>query len=409
MRFLFCSLESPGFLHPSVGMAQELVRRGHQAAFAADPETESLLRGAGLERLPRPGNDGPSFRTAHWAKPLAVIMQMRHVQEAIRRFTPDVLVAQALTFGPMLVSEMQQVPLAVIGLATYLWPRNSAELRAADASIAQKRRAWRFRDALKYYNAVRREVRLQPLQEDLRSLPFLGDLFLVRSVPELEGPETDLPPRVRLVGPCLWAPDEPPPAGLRDWLAETAEKRFPLFYVQHGRAFLTRSWWADLVAALDGARVRVAASTGRLDRPAGVLPRNFLALPHVSQEWVLNAARGVISGANSTAVLGALHAGIPSLLIPAGGEQPDVADRCAAVGAGRIVRPDEVTPELLREEADILRADVELHRCARALSVAMRRADAFGLAADTLESWAMDGSLPPTIRPSSGAPSVARN
>ncbi|HXO39970.1 MAG TPA: glycosyltransferase, partial [Thermoanaerobaculia bacterium] len=92
MRALFCSFESPGFLFPAIGLATALRARGHQVAFVSDRTAEPRLRAAGLERLPRDDRDGRSFETGDWFRPLAVALQVKHIEYAMARFHPDLLV-----------------------------------------------------------------------------------------------------------------------------------------------------------------------------------------------------------------------------------------------------------------------------------------------------------------------------
>src|SRR5689334_20515069 len=122
MRYLFCSLTSIGLLGPSMVLALELQRRGHEVAFVTGPGMQLFLNQAQLERIPRGEKDGPSFSVETvWGGPDA-IRQVRHIEYASKCFSPDVLVGQALTWGAMVASARLHLPLAVIGLAGYLWP-----------------------------------------------------------------------------------------------------------------------------------------------------------------------------------------------------------------------------------------------------------------------------------------------
>jgi UDP:flavonoid glycosyltransferase YjiC (YdhE family) len=87
-------------------------------------------------------------------------------------------------------------------------------------------------------------------------------------------------------------------------------------------------------------------------------------------------------------VLGALAAGVPSLLIPGGGEQPDVAALCGSAGVARMLLPEEATPERIHSEVRTLLAAVGYRENARRYQAAFAGLDGSERAADLLETLA---------------------
>jgi UDP:flavonoid glycosyltransferase YjiC (YdhE family) len=388
MRFLFCSLESPGFVYPAMGLASALRSRGHEVAFVADLETALLLARQGLRRLPRGSQDGRSFKVSKWFQPFAVAIQVKHIEYALAEFPADVLVGQCLTLGPFLVAERRGLPIAVQGLCTYLWPISDEPTASQDSLELEKRRIWRHDDTLKCLAQARALFHLPPWQgRSCRESPLLGDLFMVRSVPELEVDFPSLPERAHLVGSCLWEPDDADPE-LDAWLEETERSGLPLVYVQHGRFFHVPSFWRQLVEVLGKMSCRVVASVGRLDSELGAVPESFFIRSHIPQGRILRSACAVIASANSTAVLGALSAGVPSLLIPAGGEQPDVAELCEKAGVARMLLPDDAVPERIGEALGHLLIDDRYRKRASFYRSTFARIDGFEVAVKLLETLA---------------------
>ena len=74
-----------------------------------------------------------------------------------------------------------------------------------------------------------------------------------------------------------------------------------------------------------------------------------------------------MSAANTTSVLGALLHGVPSLLIPGGGEQPDVAERCVAIGTSVSLAPHEVNDATLTQAIENLLRNNQLRVRAKAM------------------------------------------
>jgi UDP:flavonoid glycosyltransferase YjiC (YdhE family) len=390
MRFLFCSLDSPGFLYPSIGIARSLRSRGHEIAFATNLQHAGLLAGQGFERLPRGPVDGSSFQVAQWGLPVPIAIQVKHVEHALELFPADALFGQSLTLGPLIVAAQRGLPVGLLGFCTYLWPTTEegaehwGEIETSLHSPVEEWRAWRYVGVVEALDKARALFRLPPLESRCRETPLLADLFLLRSVPDLEPAWENLPERVHLVGSCLWEPEDSDP-DLETWLAESARAGSPLIYAQPGRSFHLPSFWRELIDGLGGGGYRVAASTGRLDGEIGAVPESFFVRPHIPQGRILRSARVAVASANSTAVLGALAAGVPSLLIPGGGEQPDVAALCESAGVARTLPPAEATPERIHAEIRILLADSSYRENARRYQAAFAALDGSERAADLLE------------------------
>lgn len=382
MRVLFCSVDSPGFLYPLVGLALELRERGHAVAFATGLPAGAVLQAAGMERLPRGREDGRSFELPTWFDPLRTAIDVKHVQHAIRRFGPDVLVTHQLCQAPLLLREMQGIPVAVMGLFSYLWPVDGSGIPEA----MEKTRHWRVAEGARILNEARELFRLSPGASDDVS-PLLADAFMLRTVPALHPGLDALPASVHAVGPCLWSP----PHGDGAWDALRA--RFPrpdapVIYAQQGRIFRSPGFWPQLVEALGDEPVQVVASTGRMDRPVGDLPPNFLVEPHVDQGLAMPHARAVVSAGTTTVSLGALAHGLPHVVVPGGGETRENADALVDAGCALSLAGDTLTAQGLREALDGVQADAAmLRRCAEARQV-LGRAASFGAAAARVEALA---------------------
>ncbi|RKG77400.1 hypothetical protein D7W79_15460 [Corallococcus exercitus] len=384
MRYLLCSLSNHGMLFPFIGLAQALQRQGHEVAFATGLSMEGLLAKAGMTRIPRGERDGESFLVELSGHPLETTRQVKHIEYALKRFPADVLVGQQLTLGPLVAGERQGLPVAVLGLAAYLWPTGALEPSEYQAFVQR-----RYQGFLKSFRLTRYMFGLEPRETGLEDSPLLGDLFLLRSVPQLEGGLESLPQRVHFVGDCLWeAPERD--EELERWLKEAQGAGEAILYAQPGRVFNIPGFWSHLAEALEGQPVRVVASVGRMDEAPSQSPANFLVRKHVPQGLVLPYARGVISSSTTTAVLGALRQGLPLLLIPGGGggEQEDLARRCQSAGVTVVLRPSEVSAESLRQKVRELLEAEEPQRQAKMLAEAFAQAGGLARAVELLEELA---------------------
>ena len=87
----------------------------------------------------------------------------------------------------------------------------------------------------------------------------------------------------------------------------------------------------------------------------------FLYLP---QALLLPYCDLVVSHGGSGSVLGALEHGLPMLVAPMGADQPQNADRCAALGVGRVLDAMSATPEQVRAAASAVLGDPEYRKAA---------------------------------------------
>lgn len=382
MRYLFCPLASHGFVYPAIGIAQALRRRGDEVAFATGLAFGETIGRAGFERIPRGAKDGDSFEVGVWSHPLSAAMQVKHVEYALKRFAPDVLVTSQLANGPLLVGERECLPVAVIGLAAYLWPL--WQHGAAPQTEADKLLEWRHGDMMGHFNRARALFGMSRVEAHHLDTPLHGDLFMVQSVPALETGAGAFPRRVRCVGSCLWEPPQETDDELAEWLEDTAGAGQSVVYVQHGRSFDKPGFWSQLVAALKDRPVRVVASVGRMDKEAGAIPSNWFVRGHVPQGQVLRHACAVVSTGHTSAVLGALSHGLPSLLIPSGSGTEDIAERCVSAGAALAVfdkDPCALPLDTLMEE--LLHGE-SLRENARRLREAFAEYDGCELAAELI-------------------------
>jgi UDP:flavonoid glycosyltransferase YjiC (YdhE family) len=386
MKVLFCSLDSPGFLFPAIGLAAELRSRGHSVAFVTGLEAKPYLDHAGMLRIPCGARDARTFETPYWYHPLAVALQVRHIHHAVTSFAPDLLVGQPLTLAPSMVCEQAGLPLIVQGLATHLWPGGGP--RSGVSATADERCRWRHCDMMRHLNAARRTAGLPLVDSPPAASPLHGDLLLLRSVPALHGGPGE-PGRLHLVGACLWEPRLHDTA-LDRWLEAARRRGAPIVYVQPGRAFGSPGFWRLLMESFACGPIAMAVSTGRMDGDGstGDSDSEHLFLRrHINQSLVLPHACLTIGSATTNSVLGALTHALPSLLIPAGGEQLDLAEQVERAGAAKVLAADALTAESLLEATLDALGDSALSHGARQLGRAFASLDGFALSADLIERF----------------------
>lgn len=356
-----------------------LRNRGHEVAFATGRQFDGWLGAHGLRRIPRTERDGDSFHVDNWVDPTRVGLQLKHLVYALKQFSPDVLITSSLAFGPYLVAEASGLPLAVLGFATWLLPRRPEPHEPWDGI-----RMSRYQDWLRYYNVSRALCGMRPVSSVPPQTPMLGDLFLLRSIPELEGDDS-LPPQVRFVGACQWegAPEPNAVRELEAFVARAGASR-PFVYVQQGRTFRDRGFWPALVQAFVERELVLLCDVGRMDDAVDSIPSNFFVRPHLSMELALPRCSAVITSGSTSPALGALLAGLPAVMIPSGSGTEDIVERWVARGLAVALEPHSVSPESLRAALERVLTDREMQARTRAMAGALAAFDDFGCAAELL-------------------------
>ena len=387
MNVLFCSHSNYGSIYPAIVLALTLQQRGHKIIFLTSSTLSKTIEKYGFELIICAEEDNPAFRVYNWGKPFAVSIQVKYIESAIKNFAPDVIVGQHLTLGPLITRRLYDIPVAILGLAAYLYPTHKSLLERSPQTKIEKELVWRYGDMMRLYNEACELFKLTPSFASYQETPLLGDIYLLRSVPELEGNVKQLPNRVHLVGDCLW---EPPlfSTKLTEWLQQFDTSTKPLIYVQPGRSFEDPNFWSYLVNALKNRPVNVVASVGRMDGEIGEIPENFFVRKHIPQGLILPKASAVISSGHTTAVLGAISYGLPSLIIPHGSGTEDIAERCEKAGAAICLSPFQMTSESISKAVDRLLDDQNLQKNSQLLQQAFAKVKAKNQISQLLENLA---------------------
>ncbi|WP_433056997.1 glycosyltransferase [Dactylosporangium sp. CS-033363] len=314
MRFLFAFAGGNGHLQPLLPLARAAAARGHAVAFTGRPgvlpkEFEGFPAGADAPNERRPllrldrEREEREFRDgfAGWiARERAATT--RAVAQAWR---PDVVVCDEGDFGSMIAAESLGLPHAsvvVLAAGTFGRPGGLAERldenRAAHGLAADP---------------------------DLAML----DRHLVIS---------PVPPSFRPAA-CTMQPMPPVPPKPTDP---------PTVYLTLGTIFNTESGdlFARLLAGFRTLPVQLIVTVGAAIDPAelGEQPGNVRVERYVPQADLLPRCSAVVSHAGSGTVIGALAHGLPMVLVPMGADQPDNADRAAALGLGVVLDAVDATP-----------------------------------------------------------------
>jgi MGT family glycosyltransferase len=396
MRFLFVVPPFTGHVNPTIGVALELMGRGHEVAWCGVPgATEALLPAgarffsavpdevasyvaeAGERRPDARGAAAFKFLMEEVLLPLADHM-VDGVAAAVASFGPDVLVVDQQALGGAVVARRD-------GLRWATSATTSAELVDPLAGLPKVAEAMhRLRVELQLRHGV------PPAVAEAGDLRLSPQLVLAYTVEDLTGPLAGTPAGevpVSFVGPCAvgrtedvesfpWsrlsdAPDVPNVlVSLGTLNAEVGER----FWAAAAEAFRDRPWVGIFVAP---------------DALVPDPPPNVIVRSRVPQLALLPHLSAVVSHAGHNTVCETLAAGLPLVVAPIRDDQPVVADQVARAGAAVRVRFARVKPDELAVAIEAaLGGDPSLRAAAQRIRTSFAAAGGPAAAADALESLA---------------------
>ncbi|WFB05965.1 glycosyltransferase [Streptomyces sp. LX-29] len=396
--FLFVVPPLVGHVNPTLGVAAELVRRGHRVAWAGPPRIVGPLVGRDARVFPcagrAPDDPGmarpPTLRGAAalkylWERylgPLAEEMAPG-VLRAVEEFRPDALVVDQQAVAGALVAERIGLPWAT-----------SASTSGEFTSLVglPKVEGW----IADFVDDLRKRIGDPHGTGD----PRRSDrLVLVFSAEELIGAAEPLGEQVRCVGPSI-AP-------------RPYDGHFPWEWLDPGRATVlitlgtanTGSGTRFLTECAAMVRDRSDRLQGVLVDPSGSVPGgdSLLVRPSVPQLPLLERCAAVVCHGGHNTTCEALWHGLPLVVAPIRDDQPAIATQVARAGVGVRVRFGRVTAERLGAALDAVLQEPGYRAAARRMARALRAAGGPAAAATHLEELvaaaSVEGSRPPGTSP----------
>ena len=332
MRALFTFVGGTGHYEPLAPIARAAAAAGHTVTFVCRPSMVAIVERDGFVALA----SGPDVEDLDAIAPLAEpdrVREERVLRDGFARWTarrrvadigalcaqlaPDLVVCDEVDFGAVMAAEQHDVVYAtVLVLASGDFARH--ELIA---------------DPL---NAVRAELGLPP-DPGLEMLSRY--LVLVPFPPGFRNPSYPLPPTAHGIRPAVL--EARPHAGLPPWASELGTR--PAVYFTLGTIFNMESGdlFTRVLEGLGGLPVDVIATVGRQIDPVafGVRPAHVHVERFIRLSQVLPHCDAVVSHAGSGTVIGALAFGLPSVLLPMGGDQLHNAARSQELGVATVLDP----------------------------------------------------------------------
>jgi UDP:flavonoid glycosyltransferase YjiC (YdhE family) len=355
MRVLFTVQPSTGHLHPLVPVARALTAAGHEVEVCSSPSFRPEVEAFGLTHIdagldwitsdhstwgsfppmPPPGPEFAAFVVTVFADITArhMVPDLLAIAEGWR---PDLIVREAMEYGGCLAAERLGIPHASVGGNGY---------SAVDSPEVH------------YFPGNRRLV-AEPMARHREHLGLAPDpdnlmpfrhLHICFTPPAWDGGEVPRPANTQFL---RHENATKPGAHVPEWVHQLPDQ--PTVLASLGTVFNTTP--GVLEAIIDGLgqepmNLVVAIGPDQdLDR-FGTVPPNVRLEHYVPQPALLPHCALFVTHAGFNSVKESLISGVPMVAIPITADQPYCAGRCESLGVGRVVAPDQRTPEAVREAA----------------------------------------------------------
>lgn len=400
-----------GHIYPFGALGRELIARGHRVTLLQMEDVRARATAEGLEFAAVGQRDHPAGsldRSLAQLGALAGLSALRFTIDAVRRTTemicrdaPEVLIAcgvdrllvdQTEPAGGT-VAERLRIPFVTVCNALAL--NREPYVPPPFTGWGYRRSAWAHaRNSLGYaindrymapvvqvLSGWRRRWGLSALRSPADSFSRLAQISqLTRG---FDFPREKLPACFSYTGPLRSATPLPVPF---PW--ERLDGR-PLIYaslgtLQHGKREIFRCF-AEACAPLDVQLV--ITHNGGLDSAAlAELPGQPLAVAFAPQKEVLERASLTLTHAGLNTVLDSLAAAVPIVATPITYEQPAIAARVKASGAGISIPPARLTATGVREHVRRILQERSYRECAQRAAQEILQAGGVTKAASIIES-----------------------
>jgi MGT family glycosyltransferase len=378
-RFTFLTWDGGGNLPPAVGIAQELVARGHAVRFLGYLSQREAIeaRGMAFSALLRSGTFDlygerapeerlPAIIRNVWACPEHLI----DIPDALATHPADVLVVDFLMQGALAQARGADIPVAVLAHSSIAGIVPPPESPMGSARLALS-------------NSLRATIglsRMERLNDGWDSLPTI-----VTTIRELDDVADGASNTVHYVGPV--AERTPQSTWVSPW-AQNDSRPLVLVSFSTTRLWDPASRIRNTLAALAGEPVRVLLIAGE-NSLAQELPDNVTTRTFVPHGEVLPFVSATVTHCGHGTVTASLAHGVPIVGLPyPAADQPYLAARIHALGAG-VAMDGESSPAIIKSAVRDLLDQPSFREAAARLGQTIKAAPGPAGAADVLEQLAV--------------------
>ena len=384
-----------GHVNPTLAVAQELVRRGEQVVYYLPEEFRTSVEATGaafqpyqstMGKMQRPGGLPKDANLIFRALPLMRIKESQNVLpqvlERIGMEQADFILYDSLCLWGRIAALALHLP-AILLCPTYPQNKHSHFMRR-QPEFKQSEASGMFDDIQSALNdlCTLYHVPLIDYRDFFTHTEALNIAFMPRAF-HPAGETFD--EHFVFVGPSIVPRKDAPTLPLDHTNGQ------PILYISLGTAFNNRPDFFNLCLQTFGYQPWqvVMAHGKRVDEAVlGSVPPNFLLAPYVPQLEVLQRASVFVTHGGMNSVMESLYFGVPMVVVPQMIEQEMNARRCAELGLGIELDPNNLTAETLRAAVEQVHHTPSFREHVKAMQQTVRAAGGYQRAVDAISNFA---------------------
>lgn len=391
MRILIATAGSHGDVLPYIALGKEMLVRGHEVIFYANPFFEKYLRDTGIQFKPIGTVEEylAVWSDTNGKKPFKAF---RHVTAYLmsiclpyyKVMKQDVLIGETITVGHPLMfatrflKETHGVPTATVHLAPVPFRSNTYPSKLLPIWITPKmptvvkNMAWIAMDNLyfdhnvnKPFNEMRHLIGLKPLRKIFRNWMTDADAVIGMFPQWFAVPQADWSTKVHFAGfpQNAHGTDEHLPEEVQAFL-DAGEP--PILFTAGTASAMAQDFFDASIKACVRGKFRGILLTPFNNQVPTHLPEGIVHFSFVPYHLLLPKLAAIVhhGGIGTTSL--ALHAGIPQLIRPVAYDQFDNANRLVnLLGVGKQLLPMSYTPTVVAYVLKKLISDVKVREHCR--------------------------------------------
>ncbi|MEU3309990.1 macrolide family glycosyltransferase [Nocardiopsis sp. NPDC006832] len=384
----FFAPNGSGHVNPLLGLATELVRRGHRVTFAAPEAFADRIIETGAEHVPTPTTwqgqgESPQMHGAELIRAMGSLLEEIKVVHAdqVDREAPDLVVHDAtLAWWGRLLAHRWGVP------TVENWPNLVSNKHWSLHHDHTRINPLNPRFLLTVFRMIR-YARSQGFADGGAFMMGTGAALRLVTLPKAFQYEGESFADTHLfVGPALTGR-----SFQQEW---TPPNEDPVLLVSLGTAYNERpELYREIARAAQGRPWHVVMSIGETDPDAlGDLPPNVEVHAQVPQLSVLRHATVFVTHAGMGGTMEGLANEVPLVALPQMAEQRANADRIRQLALGRALDPDTVDGDSLWRAVEEVAHDPNVRERLRWMRDRIDEAGGAGAAADAVEGLLDEGA-----------------
>lgn len=383
-KALFINGTAHGHLNPTFPVVRELAARGEEVYYCSTGDFKRQIECAGAIfidcgedldarlRAFRPTGNHPFYTLIEFLLYQDIVMS-RIILDRTRRMDFDYIVHDAMLGGGSIVARVLGIP-AACTCASFAFPHPPVPPAALEhGAHPQLDAICRQAEEFRKQSGIPLDIMDIFFQREKMNIVFTSRMFQ----PGGDGFDDTF----RFVGPSI---DD----------RREEETEFPSDFIGGKLVYISMGtinnncidFYMACMEAFKGVDATVVMSVGKkVDiGTLGPIPRNFIVRSWAPQLTVLKKASAFVSHGGLNSVSEALYFGVPLVVIPQGNDQPMVAQRVSALGAGIQLKMEDITPDLLLHALCSVMEDAAYRQAGSAIGRSFAESGGYRKAADDI-------------------------